>query len=438
MSGYEDLSDTIGKMKRAAIDCWMADQSFFPNWGNDQIYAKWGWMLNFYNRPDENGNGGGDGNGVNHSVAPQFDEIRAAIDASVSDWLDLPDGDACTPPRDAANATAAILGTSAAGASVQNSGEIATSNTTVHEVVINRIEGDFKSAFLDKYYTQFSKVSHGLGDACVILEANYIAEKSMWPAAREDVAAICEKALAAWKQKADGAAAASGTLVLTVVAAVAGAVASVVTAGTGTVAAVAALGSVAALASSAVQGIAADTVISGNTYGEILGSLNDALGTLDDALTEQEQALRDMMTDAIGIIRGDLASFNLDAFALGDYPSSDGTMRMDRSDTNIVSTNMGRIDAALADALAALGSAPASNPTPRGAGIGLGSSGTHYTASELYALAARCLELTAAEYGRGHDLFDATVEDFFGSDAAAQSDVARLLSDEALTGRMGV
>ncbi|WP_308491957.1 hypothetical protein [Microbacterium terrisoli] len=59
MAGYDDISTTIGHMKRAAIDCWMADQSFYPNWGNDKIYSKWGWMLNFYHRPDENGNGGG-------------------------------------------------------------------------------------------------------------------------------------------------------------------------------------------------------------------------------------------------------------------------------------------------------------------------------------------------------------------------------------------
>lgn len=438
MAEYGNLSGTIGGMKRAAIDCWMADQGFIPHYGNDKLYAKWGWMLNFYNRPDANGNGGGDGNGVNHSVAAQFEEIRGAVDSSVSRWLDLPDGAACDTPRKDAGTTAAILGISGASASVQNSGEIATSNNTVHEVVINQIRGSFKSPFLDKYYTQFSKVSHGLGDACVILEANYIAEFKMWPAVQDDVATICEAALQAWKAKVDGVSTASGTFALTVVAAVAGAVASVVTAGTGTVAAVAILGSVAAIANSAVQGIAASAAVTGTSYGEILGSLNTALGKLNDVLKQQEKALQTMMTDATGAMRGDLASFNLDAYSLGDYPTGDGTMSMDKSDTSIVSTNMNRIELALADAAAALRSAPSANPTPRSAGIGLGASGTHGAASELWSVTARCLELTTAEYSHGHELFNATVDDFFNADNAASDKVAALLANEALSQELGV
>ncbi|MBX4421590.1 hypothetical protein K4H00_26645, partial [Mycobacterium tuberculosis] len=77
-------------------------------------------------------------------------------------------------------------------------------------------------------------------------------------------------ARAAWDQKAGNAAAANGTLVLTVVGAVAGVVSAVVTAGTGTVAAAAVLAGIAGAVSSGVQGIARDVVISGNTYLDIL------------------------------------------------------------------------------------------------------------------------------------------------------------------------
>jgi len=38
-----------------------------------------------------------------------------------------------------------------------------------------------------------------------------------------------------------------------------------------------------------------------------------------------------------------------------------------------------------------------------------------------------------ADYGRGLDLFGATVTDFFTSDAESQQAVNRLLADEALT-----
>ncbi|WP_284328416.1 hypothetical protein [Demequina litorisediminis] len=88
----------------------MADQGFYPNWGNDMIYAKWGWMLNFYNRPAADGSGGGDGNGVKDSVAEEFDAIRGVIDSRVAKWQGLPDGAACATPRSAANSTTAVLG----------------------------------------------------------------------------------------------------------------------------------------------------------------------------------------------------------------------------------------------------------------------------------------------------------------------------------------
>lgn len=42
---YANLDDAVGKMQRAAIDCHMADQQFYPNWSNEMIYAKWGFML---------------------------------------------------------------------------------------------------------------------------------------------------------------------------------------------------------------------------------------------------------------------------------------------------------------------------------------------------------------------------------------------------------
>lgn len=433
MSEYGDLPSTIGKMKRAAIDCWMADNAFYPNWGNEMIYAKWGWMLNFYNRPDENGNGGGDGNGVNHSVEAQFEQIRSAVDATLAPWSDLPDGAANDAPRGMASAAAAKLGTSGASATVQNSGEIGTSNNTIHETVINKMTGSFRAPFLDKYYTQFSMVTQGLGDACVLLETNYIAQHAMWPAARADVATLCDNALNAWNQKAAKAAAANGTVVLTVVGAVAGVVSSVVTAGTGTVAAVAALGTLAAAANTAMAAISANAEVSGNTYPEILGSLSQALGKLNGALQSQERALDTMMARASTEISGDLANYNLDAFSLNEYPPADGMISIDRSDASIVSTNMVRIENALSAAMTSLGSAPASNPAPRDATVGLGASGTHTSASSLYSLAAQCLSLTQAEYAIGRELFDATVEDFFSTDDDVSHIISNLLADEALT-----
>lgn len=438
MPGYEDLEDTIGKMKRAAIDCWMADSGFYPNWGNDMIYAKWGFMLNFYNRPDENGVGGGDGNGVKDSVEAEFEQIRSAVDAVVAPWLDLPDGTACATPQTVASTTAAQLGSSTTSPTVQNNGEIGTSGGTIEAALVNNIQGSFTAPFLDKYYTQFSKITHGLGDACVLLEANYAGEAAMWPAARADVAQLCEVARAAWSNKAAKAAQESGQLTLTVIGAVGGAVASIVTAGAGTVAAVATLATIGAATSSAVQAISADVELAGSTYEDILASLSGALTTLNTALDEQEQELQAMLNSGSSAMSSDQANFNLDAFSLGGYPYDDGTINMEQSHASMVSTNMGRIESALSTAHSGLGSAPASSPTSRSSTIGLGSSGTHAAASELHAITARFLELTFAEYVRGHQLFDATVADYFQTDADSRHQINVLVSEEALQSEVGL
>lgn len=440
MAGYAELDEIIGKMKRAAIDCWMADQGFDPVWGNEGTYAKWGWAPYQYFRPEADGSGGGEsvGYGDGVSCVAQFDAIRSTIDGLVERWRNLPDGSACATPQSAANAAAAQLGASGTDPNAMGGSDIATSNGTVAEVVLNRMDGSFRDPFVDKYYTQFSAVHPGIGQAAKILQANYAACGAMWPAVGDDVATICDSARVAWETQAKNSSAATATFQLTVLAAVAGAVGSIVTAGAGTVAAVAGLGGVAFAANTALAGITANAAISGSSYDTILKSLTYALKKLDETITAQEKALATMLTSAESTIRGDLASYNLDASTLGEYPVRDGAMRIDKTDANIVSRNMGRIEETLSGARSALGSAPASAPTPRSAGIGWSSNGTHAEATALHALVVRCLDLTIAEYSRGHDLFDATVADYFQTDANAEQTVRTLLADERLSADLGV
>lgn len=433
MAKYEDFSLLIGRMKRAAIDCWMADNEFYPTPANPTIYAKWGWMLNFYNRPGDDGSGGGDGNGVTASVETYFDEIRAAIDNTVARWQGLPDGAACDIPRQQARSAAAILGASGGGDPTGNGGEIGTANNTVHEVVINQMKGSFRAPFIDKYYTQFTRVHRGLADASMILEANYTAEKTMWPAARSDAAQLCQLAIDAWTASQQNKSASNTALIFTAVTSVAGAVSSVVTAGAGGMAAIGALSSIAGAAATTLQGVASHANVQGTSYNEILNSLTSGLDDLNSALKAQERALETMLNDATSTIHGEVSAYNLDAFSLGEYLVAETTMSMERSDTQIVTNNMYRIEDALNDAVSTLHASPESNPTPRSGAIGIGESGTHVAASELWSLTSRCLSLTAEEYARGHALFEATVNSFFLADASAVRAVAEILASEALT-----
>ncbi|RLP82026.1 hypothetical protein D9V34_09385 [Mycetocola lacteus] len=435
MANDRDLSELKGKMKRAAIDCWMADTGFYPHIGNSKIYAKWGWMLNFYNRPDENGRGGGDGNGVTASVEAEFDAIRRAIDALVDRWLDLPDGSECDDPLQRAKTTANTLGASGGPGSGESTGDISTANNTVHEVTINKLVGSFRAPFLDKYFTQFSTVQGELAAACMILQTNYGAEREMWPAARVDASKLCERALQAWIAQQEQESDVNATMALTTVSAVAGVVTSLATAGAETIASVTALSAIAGSATIAIQGISSDVDVRGGSYQEIFQSLTEGFEKLDSVLKSQEHALNKMLRDTLAMMYSDMSRFNLDAFVLGSYPISDGTMRMERSDTQIIVNNMKRIADSLTQAVSTLQNAPARNPTPRDGSLGSGSNGTHTAASELWNRASRCLALTTSEYERGTSLFQATVEDFFQADAEAARIVAEIMAAEALTER---
>ncbi|MDA4893222.1 MULTISPECIES: hypothetical protein [Microbacterium] len=441
MATYGELDTIIGQMKKAAIDCWMADQDFDPTWGNaDWSYNKWGWAPYQYRRPAADGSGGGQSVGYGDGVTceAQFDEIRSAIDSLVERWKGLPTGSAAEGPQGQNAAAAAILGSGGAGPSVQNSGEISDANNKVYGAV-QEMKGLFVAPFLMKYCTKTSTIQSGLAQANVILHANYSAQAAMWTAVRNDVATICDNARKAWKTQAETAAAENAKFQLSVAGAVVSAIAAVVTAPTGLGVAVGALATVAAGITTAVAKVSENAAveISGNSYSSIYRSTAEALNKLNESITAQERALNDAMTEAMNTIHGNIADYNLDAVSLGDIPATDGTMQMDRTLSSTASSHMVLVDEALAEAHTALGSPPGSNPTPRSSLVGV-YQGTHTSATALWTLTARCLELTSAEYSRGRSLFDATVEDYFSADASAKQKVAELLADEALTTEVGV
>jgi hypothetical protein len=439
MTDYESLPTVIGEMKRAACDSFMSDNGWPVDVFDDRFYSLWGVIAaSSYHRPYANGEGGGAAWGVSSwgdSMAPSFDSIRADIDEIVSPWLGLPDGSQCTAPRLAASSAASIFGASGTGGSIQDNAEIVTSNQTVADVLITNIQGSFTAPFHDKYYAQFAKVAAGLGAASAILEMNYAAQAGIWPAARADALTLCENAREALRADAGESAAEYGKVALTVVGAVAGAVATVATAGAAAPA-VAVLVGLSTVATGTLAGIEATATISGSGCNAILASLSDALSTLNSGIAAQEGALNTLLSSTIATIDSNLASFNLDAFSMADYPGAAGPMSMQQYHADMITTNMNRVSSAMASAASALGVAPSSNPSARDYRIGAGASGTYTNAYELHDLTAQCLSRTMAEYERGLALFQATVADYFSTDADAESLVKSLVADEALTAEM--
>jgi hypothetical protein len=437
MAEYSELPVIVGEMKRAAIDCWMTESSHYPYWADDKLYCLWGWVaVGTITRPAADGTGGGHWVDVTAGIdtyLTYFDDIRAAIDSRVGKWSGLPDGSGCEHPRSLTNSTAAILGASGTG-SAQANGEISTANSTVKSEVLHEMEGEFRAPLVLKYVDRLSVVVSGLASACMILEMAYTVEGRMWPAAQKDVANICDAARNAFREAADGRAAANATLTLSIAGAIVGAISAVVTAGT-SLAAVAVLSAATAVITSASAAITADQAVNveGNRYADILDSLGKALGHLNDALFKQEDALRTAMTNASSTMYDDLAHFDLDKFALGSYPSRDAGMKIGSADARLVTTSMATIETELNEATTAISAAPNTSPTPRDSSVGIGAEGPHPASVELYSLTARCIALTAQEYARGHALFDATVTLCNDTDAESKARLNRLLATEVLS-----
>lgn len=432
---YEELSAFKGKMYRAAIDCWMADQGFTPPGGADHTYAKWGWAPFQYHRPDANGIGGGKsvgyGDGVNCEDA--MNNVRAAVDSVVDPWLSLPTGTGVVSYKNSANEASGVLGNSR-----ENSPDLENSRAQVASVASGNLKGMFVAPFVDKYCSQLLKVVHGIGDGCVILAASYAAEEALWPAARDDVARLCAQAESAWAQVANDTAVANDKATLAVVGAVASGVAAVVTAGaalaaTGVTAIAAAaasasgvLGSVGGAASVALAGIDRSVAVSGSSYDSILESLSNALEGLSDTITDQDEKLNLMLSQMDDEIYSNRADYDLDYFGLADYPLADGTIVMDPTSTSLIKQNMTRVHDSMAEAGSELGVAPGSNPSARPSSIGISVDGTFSGSSMLFSRLSGCLTRSTEEYARGAALFDATVADFFQTEANAAATVKQI------------
>lgn len=427
---YDDLDNSIGMLKKAAIDAFMADDGFYEgNLGFANRYYKWGWAPNGYEMPSSSGEGGGKMvDGMPWADDISFDGIRSRVDNAVDKWRDLPTGTAAGAYKTSTSTAAASLGASGSGASVADDGAILTSTNTVGDLLTQQLVASFIEPMLDKYYTQFKGVSQSLGAAAAILQMNYTMQSTMWQGVRDDVAAIIENAESACAEYAESQGAADFQITLGVVATVAAAVATVATAGAAAPL-VGAMVTLSAAASTAVSAISADASITGGSYDEIMSSFEEALEDLLSAISDQESEVRTMLSGAVNAIIADPSGFDLNRYQIQTQGDFSDEIVMVRQHTNTVSSNMQRVIDGLDAAKTALGSPPYSDPTPHSQL----SSGTHSNALNLFDYTADALMSTLEEYSRGKDLFDAEVDNYFATDEENQQLVEELAASEALT-----
>lgn len=417
----------------------MADDGWAPDIASGESwYSFWGWLPNSYSRPDVNGEGGGQIEGIGSSIS--FDGIRARVDNATSRWLSpaLPDGSAASPSLTSARSTAATLGASGTGGSFDADGVVERNSGTVKDTLQINLSGAFTTPFYEKYYAQFLDVVHGIGVASAMLEMNYSVQSQIWSSAGTDAATLCDNARQALTAYADETAAQMLKYSLTVVSTIAGAVASIATAGAAAplVASMVVIGGTATMALQATEAAAA---LEGSSYDELMTSLEGTLETLATKIKDRESALNTMMNEALETINASPAEFDLDKYSLveGDYPGTAEMIDIKQYRADLVSGAMKDIGESLAGAKASLESISASNPSPRHSTIGAGSTGTHTAACALKELTLGCLASTAQEYERGRELFNATVAHFFENDATTKSELDKVAASESLSDLMG-
>lgn len=432
MGDYGAISTTIGEMKRAAIDAQMAQQGWLVDYEYDDRYALWGFIPSWYRRPTPDGEGGGERVGPGwDSLADGFSNIRARIDASTGKFLELPDSSSAGDAVTGTESVAAQFGAGASGSAAIADGEVAKSIDTISNTVVSNMRGSFKAPFLDKYDAQFAKIVGGSGAAVAVLQTAYAGEKAIWPAAREDAAAICENARNAFRLDAKQSADELRDLALSVVTSVAAVVTTVATAGTATtVVALAAMAKTAADTVSALD--TAVTPFAANGYDSIMESLEAACEELNGAISAQESALQEMLSTAIECVTGEPDAFDLDAYSLREF-GMDDMITIDQGDADTVTLNMDRLIESLGDVTTLLSSPPGSSFLQRDGAVGIGANGPSTELTGLHNALSQSLSSTKDEYMRGKDLFQAVVRDYFATDDQA-AQVSEALEAEMETG----
>lgn len=125
---YDDLDGAIGRLKKAAIDAWMADDGFYKDKLGTNCYYKWGFAPNGYELPSDSGEGCGKVDGLSWNDDISYDGIRSHVDNAVDMRRNLPTGTGAHAYKTSTSRAAVSL-----GASVADDGAIFTSTNTVRE-----------------------------------------------------------------------------------------------------------------------------------------------------------------------------------------------------------------------------------------------------------------------------------------------------------------
>lgn len=321
MASYDELDTLIGKLKRAAIDSYMASNGWYVS---ETRYEQTGAELDLIatvTRPGEDGEGGGDWDGANlhdwfgltdnHDYEKAFPQIRARIDAALSGgWTWLPDPAGIAPLVESmrrANSQLAFSAVSTDGR-VTGGGNLGGYLNLIVEDC-GAMGGGMITTFKQDFLGQLSKAIAGHHAITVILGGALAAQQGMWEAARETVTDIVTSATDAFNKSANNGGGDWHVLLKVAGYAVAG-VSIFATGGAATTLAVAGLG-LTILDDSAGGDKPEAKAPGGDDYDSIMSAFEGAFPDLNTHIDAEEKTLDANFRTNLDRIRADHASYDL-------------------------------------------------------------------------------------------------------------------------------
>lgn len=342
MADYSELSSLIGQIKQAAIDVYMTDEdNFYEIDGDRYRYRGSGrGMTQYCTRPGSDGEGGGDVSMdgmpdflVNHlddDFRGAFEDIRGQVDGIFTNLKGLPRGDMLYFEEERSMEAAEKLTPSGASAGDQHpdgAGSSLDLNNAVLSQRVNAIHGySYRlssltiNAFREAYADRLGAVLDGQAALAASMGMAAAGQRAVFKKLQDDVALFATQALSslrvlAGEQSASGGS--GGTF------AVGGALLSIASLATGP-------GAAALAAAGAVSGLISDlwpdppdkknVTFSGGNLSAMMTSISEGKTTLLQTPVDDETAIRDALTRASNVIRGEsAASFDI---SRPTYPSS--------------------------------------------------------------------------------------------------------------------
>lgn len=429
MVSYADLDGIVKKLKRAAIDAYMHENHYLRA---GDVYTLTIGTYCTVTRPGEDGEGGGQWDtsdprlsAVNREQYSKqfidgFATIRAAVDAAVAPWRDLPD------PVDIAKqwqrchditeklAVSAGTSDSANGPQVEGDSEL---GRLLHYIDGNssHMVGGMISAFRDKFLRILPSAVNGLRGVSMVLEFSLAGEQEIWTRTRQDAVDIIDKA----RQSMDKICEVGPTDWKFIFTLAGWAVAAVAIVASG--ATVTPLLAAGKLTFDVAKTSMPETPHDASTYASVMKALTETLNDLNQGIRDAETALDKNQLANLQAVHDNKSSFDMQVPVITDTAGS-GTNRVSIDEEYVAEITDNYLPAASTE-LEIIAQAELAAPfdVTRDASLGFSVSGPSTHWYQLSWLLYELLRDLSWETQAGAANLRAAVADFKNQDAASQA-----------------